>query len=97
MRVAARLLAALAPLMLAALFGWAVLEGRLRFGGGDKDVLLIAPALLWALIHFFCYAVLWAQGFGLVRAAALAGGVATGFTAIAWVALFVFAWLVRGW
>ena len=45
-----RLGTALPALMLAPVFFFLIAEGRLNFGGREKDIILVVPAALWALL-----------------------------------------------
>ena len=94
--VVVRIVIAVAPLLASLYFGWLVMEGHLNFGSGEKDVFLTVPLLLWSGVFFLSELTLWLQGFALGRSVAVSAGLATGLTALAWVALFIFSWLVSG-
>lgn len=91
-----RLSIAVAPLSSSLLFAWLVMEGHLNFGSGEKDVFLTIPLLLWSGIFLLGELTLWLQGFALSRSVTVSAGLATGLTALAWVVLFIFSWLVSG-
>lgn len=93
MTVLLKLLLAVAPLLLSMLFGWLVMDGYVDFGGGDKDVFLVAPLLFWSLAYLCCYVTLWWRRSSLVRMFALSAGLATGFLVISWLALLGIVWL----
>lgn len=57
-----RLATALAPLALCALVAWGVTGGPLSFGGGEKDILLLTPVAIWALVFALVSLLLWALG-----------------------------------
>jgi len=40
------------PLALAPVFFFALAEGWINLGGGEKDILIVLPYTLWALIFF---------------------------------------------
>lgn len=88
-----RISIAVAPLLVSLIFGWLTMEGSLNFGGGDKDVFLAAPLLLWSSIFLLGKLTLWLQGFALGKSVSVAAGLATGLTALAWIVLFLFSWL----
>ena len=94
--VVLRLLIAVAPLLASLLFAWLVMEGNLNFGGGEKDIFLTVPLLIWSGIFLLSELTLWLQGFVVRRSVTVSAGLATGLTALAWVALFIFSWLVAG-
>lgn len=71
------LMVAVTPLFLSILFGWLVTGGRLNLGGGEKDIFLAAPLLLWALVFLLCYIVLWWRGIPFRRLIAISSAVAT--------------------
>lgn len=88
-----KLLLAVAPLLLSMLFGWLVMDGRLNFGDGDKEVLLAAPLLFWSLAYLCCYVTLWWRRSTLGRTLALSASIDTGFLVLAWLDLFGVVWL----
>jgi len=96
MNVLFRLLLAVAPLLLTVLFGWLVMDGYLNFGGGEKDIFLLIPLLLWSFVYLCCYLVFWWRQCGLGRSVALSSVIATGFVVIAWVILFGIVWFKAG-
>jgi hypothetical protein len=67
-----RLLTAFAPLLLTPLLVYVLAEGWLNFGGGEKDILLTLPWILWSLVFAVTALVLWMRGWthqgALVRA-----------------------------
>jgi hypothetical protein len=84
-----RIALALAPLALCALASVLLLRGALDFGGGEKDVLLLVPLLVWSTAYSLCYCVLWTTGRGLGSEVRLSVGIATAVLIVCWVALFV--------
>ena len=82
-----KLLFAITPLLRTILFAGLVMEGHFTFGGGEKDVLLVVPLLLWSFAYLFCYLVLWWRRAAIKRAIAQSAGVATALVAIAWLAV----------
>ena len=68
---------AVTPLSLSILFGWLVAGGHLNLGGGEKDIFLAAPLLLWSLVFLFCYIVLWWRGIPFRRLIVISSAVAT--------------------
>lgn len=93
MRTPLRLVLAAAPLLLTVLFGWLVMEGILNLGGGEKDVFLVFPLLLWSLVFLCCFLLLWWRRSTLGRTVALSAGIATGFVVAAALILFGGSWL----
>jgi hypothetical protein len=87
-----KLLLAFAPLLLSLLFGWLVMDGYLNFGGGDKEILLAVPLLLWAFAYLGCYVTLWWRRYTLGRMLALSASFATVFLVVAWLVLFGVVW-----
>lgn len=88
-----RLLLALAPFGFTALFGWLTMEGHLNFGGGEKDIFLLIPLLLWSLVWFFSVLVLWWRRSPVERSLKLSAAFATATVVIGWVILFAVALL----
>jgi hypothetical protein len=84
---------AAAPLLLTLLFGWLVMEGNLNLGGGEKDVFLLFPLLLWSLVYLCCFLLLWWRRSALGRTVALSAAIATGLVIAAALILFGASWL----
>lgn len=85
------LLAAI-PAAATPLLVFAVAEGWMNFGGGEKDLLLAIPYVLWATIFFVTGFVLivkkWRLRSWLLRVFAVSVGVLFS----AWVLVFVLSW-----
>lgn len=94
--LALRISVTVVPLLASLGFGWMVMEGHLDLGGGDKDILFVAVLLLWSSIFLLSKLTLWLQGFAFGQSVSVSAGISTGLTALAWVVLFVFSWLVSG-
>ena len=96
---AIRLLLLLSPLLLTPVLLHLIAYGYLNFGGGEKDLVLLLPWLLWSLLYGLAFAVLWKRGWRRVNAVTRSMLVATATMALLWGALSIFApaWLgVRG-
>lgn len=87
-----KLLLAIIPLLLTVLLAWLTMEGHLNFGGGEKDIFLAVPLLLWSLVYLCCYLVLWWRRSSTGRSIAMSSGLATGVVAVAWAVLFGVSW-----
>jgi hypothetical protein len=94
--VALRTSIAVEPLLVSLAFGWLVMQGHLGFGGTENNILLVAPLLLWSRVFLLGKLILWLQGFPFGQSASVSVGLATGLTALTWVVLYVFAWLLPG-
>jgi len=91
--VVLRLFAAVAPLLLTVVLAWLVMEDYLCFGGGEKEIFLAVPLLMWSLVYLLCYLALWWRRFVIGRAVAVSSAIASGVVAVAWLALFAVSWL----
>ena len=73
---------ALVPLLLTPALIYALAEGVLDFGGGEKDILLALPWLIWSLAFAICSFVLiyrrWELGRWIVRSALVATSILVG-------------------
>lgn len=77
------------PLALSPLLLFLAAEGYLNFGGGEKDIILMLPWVLWSLTYGIAFAVGWARKVPLRRVLAYASGGATVLVVVAWVGLLV--------
>ncbi len=81
------LLAAL-PLLATPLLVFALAEGWLGFGGGEKDVLLALPWLIWALIFFTASLVYILKGRPFKSWSGRSALIATGVLICIWIVLY---------
>jgi hypothetical protein len=84
-----RLLLAVAPLLLTVLFGWLTMEGHLNFGGGEKDIFLLIPLLLWSFVWFCTFLTLWWRRSPVGRSLKFSAAIATALVVSAWIILAV--------
>lgn len=79
----------LGPLALTPLLVLLIAEGYLNFGGGEKDLILVLPWLLWSLLYALVFAVGWSRKLPLKRTLSYAAGGAAIVVVSAWVALLI--------
>lgn len=87
------------PLALTPLLGFLIADGYLNFGGGEKDLLLLIPWILWSLLYLIFFLASWWRKTCITRGLAYSVGGATGVLAIVYVILLVWfsGWLgVKG-
>lgn len=86
-------LIALAPLLLTPILIYALAEGIVDFGGGEKDVILALPWLVWSLSFAVCGLVFiirrWPFGRWLRRSTLVATIVLLGLFAIAYASSYL--------
>ncbi len=68
MHKVARIVLALLPLFLAPALLSLLEGGQLDFGGGEKDVILVIPWLLWSVLYGFFSSLVWGRGRSIGRA-----------------------------
>ena len=85
-----RLIVAFLPLACAPVLVHLLAEGFIGFGGGEKDLVLVLPWLLWSLIFAVSCLVLWARRWPVVRSAIWSAGVGLAGVLMAAAALMVF-------
>jgi len=81
---------ALLPLLATILFTFLTMQGYLNFGGGEKDIFLSVPLLLWSLVFFVSSLVAWWRKATLGRAAAISAILATGLVVLLWVSALAY-------
>lgn len=59
MGILTRLVTALLPLALTPLLMFAIADGYLNFGSGEKDLFMLLPWMLWSLVFALSAFVLW--------------------------------------
>jgi hypothetical protein len=85
-----RVLVAVLPFLATILFTFLTMEGYLNFGGGEKDIFLSVPLLLWSLIFLVSSLIAWWRKSTLRRAAAISAIVATAVVVLIWVSLLAY-------
>jgi len=89
MQTLAKLAVGLVPLALTVLCAALLMEGVLNLGGGEKDIFLAIPLLVWSAAFFVTYLVTArGQTVRALRPLGKAALVATGLLAIVWALLF---------
>lgn len=83
----ARPFVALLPLAATFLFAVLTMEGYLNFGGGEKDIFLVLPLLLFSLIFLLSCLIMWWRGVAHGRAARFSAVVSLSAVVVAWLAL----------
>jgi hypothetical protein len=91
-----QVLLATVPLLLTPALVYALAEGWLNLGGGEKDILLAFPWLIWSVVFALCSYVLiyrrWTVGRWLRRSALFA----TGLLGILWILAFFVSYFAVG-
>lgn len=89
MSVLFRWVLALIPLGLTPVLGLLVAEGHLNFGGGEKDLVLLIPWLLWSLSYCVFQLLFWQRRLPLGRGLSYALFGATGVIALAYLVALI--------
>lgn len=81
------------PLLLTPLLIYSLAEGILDFGGGEKDILLALPWLIWSVVFALCSFVLiyrhWPTGRWVPRSALVSTGFLLGLGVIAYISSYL--------
>jgi len=83
----------LLPLGLSPLWVFLIAEDYLSFGGGEKDLFLLIPWLVWSILYAIIFAVCWAKGMPTKRLLAYSAGGAAVLVVLLWVVLLL--WSTR--
>ncbi len=84
-----RLILSIAPLVLTTPLGYLIAEGYLNFGGGEKDLLLLIPWMVWSVVYFVLFLIFWKRKFSIQKGCGYAAGGATGVLALIYVVMLV--------
>jgi hypothetical protein len=90
-----RLALCLLPLALVPPVFFSLAEGWISLGGGEKDIILVFPVALWALIYAMAFAVMWMRHSGTRRCVGFAMVIATLPLALGWVGLLIWSLIPR--
>ena len=66
MQVVVRIALSVLPLALTPVLGHLLAQGYINLGGGEKDIIVLVPWLLWSLLFAISSWVLWRRGFPIV-------------------------------
>lgn len=83
-----RAISLLWPLPLVPFTGLAVTEGWLNFGGGEKDIILVLPLAVFAIVYLFAALLFWVLGVPPAATARRASLAAFLFLLVMWGTLF---------
>jgi len=67
MRIALPLIVSLLPLALTPVLGYLLAQGYINLGGGEKDILVLLPWMVWSLVFAVSSWVFWRRGYSIVR------------------------------
>lgn len=84
------LITLLLPLLLTPVFGFLLAEGHLNLGGGEKDLLLLLPWLLWSILFILCGALLRKRPVSYGRWLGTSLAYSFGIIALLWAALLAY-------
>ena len=84
-----KLVLCLVPILLTPVWGYLIADGYLNFGGGEKDLFLLVPWMVWSFLYLVIFIVAWIKkkSTGIILLCALVG--ASGILVVAWVILFL--------
>ena len=85
-----RLALCIAPLAVTPVLALLIAEGYLDFGGGEKDLLLLFPWILWSLSYLIFSVILWIKRKSILISACYAAVGSMGLMILLWVGLYVF-------
>jgi hypothetical protein len=77
------------PLAFTPVWGFLIADGYLNFGGGEKDLLLLFPWLIWSLIYLVIFVICWLKRLSIKRGLAYSAGSATVLLGMIWLVMFV--------
>jgi len=88
--IALRITLCILPLALTPLWAFLISDGYLNFGGGEKDLLLLIPWLIWSVIYMIIFVVSWIKKLSIKKGLTHSAGSSTVILVLIW--LVMFAW-----
>ncbi|MFC1885283.1 hypothetical protein ACFL2O_10990 [Thermodesulfobacteriota bacterium] len=81
----------LLPISLTPLWGYLIADGHLNFGGGEKDLFLLIPWMVWSFLYMLIFIIGWIRRIKvkLILLYSICG--ATGILVLGGIILFIFA------
>jgi hypothetical protein len=77
------------PLALTPLLAHLISDGYLNFGGGEKDLLLLIPWLIWSVIFLAVFIVTWIKKVSIITGILYSGAISTFALLLIWLILFI--------
>jgi hypothetical protein len=77
------------PLALTPVWAFLIADGYLNFGGGEKDLLLLIPWLLWSFLYLVFFIISWLKHLPLKLGVIYSAGGATVMLGLIWLVMFV--------
>ena len=87
-----RLILSILPLALTPLLGFLIAHGYLNFGGGEKDLFLLIPWIVWSVVYFVLFLIFWRRKLSIQKGCGYAALGATG--ALALISVVMLIWVV---
>lgn len=81
----------LLPLAMTPVWVYLIADGYLNFGGGEKDLFLVIPWIVWSGIFLLISVAAWVRGLPWKRGLVWSAAAATAILVVAWTGLFLFA------
>jgi hypothetical protein len=76
-------------MILTPIWAYLISDGYLDFGGGEKDLFLLIPWIVWSLIYLLIFIVVWIKQKKIKYIVIYSVSGASGILAFAWVILFL--------
>lgn len=88
-------LVSIVPLALTPLLVWTISEGYVDLGGGEKDLIMVLPWMVWSVFFAGAFLIASRKGHSIGASSLRAAGWATGLIVCLWLLLWVAArdWL----
>ncbi len=87
-----RLILSILPLALTPLLGFLIAHGYLNFGGGEKDLFLLIPWIVWSVVYFVLFLIFWRRKLSIQKGCGYAALGATGALVLIYVVMLI--WFV---
>jgi hypothetical protein len=91
-----RLILSIVPLALTVPLGYLIAEGYLNFGGGEKDLILLLPWIVWSVVYFVLFLIFWKRKVSILKGFGYAAGGATGALALIYVVMLLWFGAILG-
>jgi hypothetical protein len=77
------------PLLLTPVWGYLIADGYLNFGAGEKDLFLLVPWMVWALLYLVIFIGAWTKRKNMKIALLYSVVGATGILVLVWMVFFI--------
>jgi hypothetical protein len=84
-----RIIIGIFPLALTPLLAFLISDGYLNFGGGEKDIILLIPWVIWSFLFLILFIITWIKKFSMKKSLIYSAAVSLLLIIAIWIVTFL--------